>query len=448
MMVFAKYGEMKDSGIKWIDRIPKDWTIKRLQYVVKDIISGPFGSSLKKESYVSKGFKIYGQEQVISGDMTFGDYYITKEKFDQMRRFRIQSNDILVSCVGTFGKILLVPKNIEDGVINPRLIKISISQNHILPEFLYVYLQSSVVFAQLDEFSRGGTMDIINSSILSGILILLPPITEQKQIVNFLNEKNKKIDNEISKNQKLIKLLQEQRQSTINHAVTKGLDDSVPMKYSGIEWIGEIPVHWNVKRLKYFVSFNSGYAFKSKDFIEDGIPLIKIGSLYQNKFDLTRSSSFLPNKFLTLHSDFKVKFGDLLISLTGTLGKRDYGTIIRYKENFPSLLNQRVGRIINVENKITDKFLEYSLISESFLLQLFRKSIGIRRGNLSNEDVLDPYICDLKISEQKQISNHLDKKIKKIDSLISKVQLQIKYIQEFRESLISSAVTGKICISN
>ena len=296
-MVFAKYGEMKDSGIKWIDRIPKDWTIKRLQYVVKDIISGPFGSSLKKESYVSKGFKIYGQEQVISGDMTFGDYYITKEKFDQMRRFRIQSNDILVSCVGTFGKILLVPKNIEDGVINPRLIKISISQNHILPEFLYVYLQSSVVFAQLDEFSRGGTMDIINSSILSGILILLPPITEQKQIVNFLNEKNKKIDNEISKNQKLIKLLQEQRQSTINHAVTKGLDDSVPMKYSGIEWIGEIPVHWNVKRLKYFVSFNSGYAFKSKDFIEDGIPLIKIGSLYQNKFDLTRSSSFLPNKF-------------------------------------------------------------------------------------------------------------------------------------------------------
>ena len=104
-MSISKYDSMKDSGVEWIGEIPEHWNIKKIRYVVQGIISGPFGSDLKKESYVSMGYKIYGQEQVISGDLNFGDYYISKEKFEQMRRFQVKSNDILVSVLEHLEKL-------------------------------------------------------------------------------------------------------------------------------------------------------------------------------------------------------------------------------------------------------------------------------------------------------------------------------------------------------
>lgn len=445
-MVFAKYDEMKESGIEWIDKIPKNWTIKRLRYVVNDIISGPFGSSLKKESYVPKGFKIYGQEQVISGDVNFGDYYISKEKFDQMRRFRVQSNDILVSCVGTFGKILLVPEKIEEGIINPRLIKISINKTEILPEFLYVYLQSPIVFAQLDEFSRGGTMDIINSTILSSILIFVPSISEQKQIIHFLDKKTKEIDHEISKNKKLVLLLKEQKQSTINDIVTKGLDDSVPMKDSGIEWIEKIPKHWDINKIKYtsYVKGRIGYhGLRSDEFMDEGSYLItgtdfKDNGINWNVCYRVSQKRYEQDPFI------QIKNNDILITKDGTIGK------LAFISNIPGLatLNSHLLVIRPKKNEFIPRYIFWLLKSSQFTIYTGLTQQGTVFNALSQENI-ENFIYSLPpTNEQKQIADYLDKKIKKIDSLITKVESQIKQLQYFRESLTSSIFTGKICITN
>lgn len=172
---------MKDSGVEWIGEIPEGWEVKRLKMLSENIISGPFGSSLIKDEYVKSGFKIYGQEQVIPNDFNIGDYYISEAKFKRMLRYEISTGDILISCVGTFGKIALVPERFEKGIINPRLIKLTPKTNLITPEYVEEALLSPYCFKQFELVSRGGTMGVINIELLSRLVIIIPPLREQNR---------------------------------------------------------------------------------------------------------------------------------------------------------------------------------------------------------------------------------------------------------------------------
>jgi type I restriction enzyme S subunit len=163
----------------------KGWETVQVENVAsKDkhsIKAGPFGSSLKKEFYVEKGYKIYGQEQVIKDDMSFGDYYIDEKKYRELESCKVKEGDVLISLVGTYGKISVIPKKFELGIINPRLMKISPNKDIIRPDFLKFLLQSKHVEKQLKNHSRGGTMDIINVGIIRKIFIPLPNIELQNQ---------------------------------------------------------------------------------------------------------------------------------------------------------------------------------------------------------------------------------------------------------------------------
>lgn len=210
---------MKDSGIEWLGEVPEHWEVKKLKYLANQMISGPFGSSLKKEIYTKSGYKIYGQEQVIKGDITYGKYYISKEKFTEMSRYKVRTSDILISCVGTFGKILMIPKNFEDGIINPRLIKISPNKK-IYSKYLTQVLKSIMIFKQFDSLSRGGTMGVINLDLLKQLIIPTPPIDEQQKILISIKDESNQLNDKISRTQKLIQLLTEYRTALISEVVT------------------------------------------------------------------------------------------------------------------------------------------------------------------------------------------------------------------------------------
>lgn len=152
------------------------------------IKAGPFGSSLKKEFYVKSGYKIYGQEQVIKDDFNYGDYYINEKRYHSLESCKIQQGDILISLVGTFGKISVVPEKFEPGIINPRLMKITPNQNIIIPLFLKELLTSQSVQKQIKDVSHGGTMGIVNVGIIKKIKILVPSLDEQKKYIE-LKEK-------------------------------------------------------------------------------------------------------------------------------------------------------------------------------------------------------------------------------------------------------------------
>ncbi len=215
--------KMKDSGIEWVGEIPRGWTIKKVSYLSDDMISGPFGSSLKKEFYTKTGYKIYGQEQVIKDDFEYGDYFISEEKFEELKRCEIFTNDILISCVGTFGKISIVPEKFIRGIINPRLLKITPNEL-IKPNYFLILLRSDISFTQFESLSRGGTMGVINLDILRQVKFPLPSIEEQIQIINHIDEQTQKMDVTIKKETQRIELLKEYRQSFISEVVTGKID--------------------------------------------------------------------------------------------------------------------------------------------------------------------------------------------------------------------------------
>lgn len=214
---------MKDSGVDWLGQVPEHWDVSRFKFVCTSIIAGPFGSSITKDMYVSNGYKVYGQEQVIPNDFNVGDYYISEKDYIELNRYAVYPKDILISCVGTFGKIAVFPDDAEKGIINPRLIKTTINKK-FNPYFFREYLKSDAVFKQFEQLSRGGTMGVINIGILNEIVTVVPPRVEQDDIYNFIQHQKNKFNNLIKKAESAIQLMQERRTALISAAVTGKID--------------------------------------------------------------------------------------------------------------------------------------------------------------------------------------------------------------------------------
>ena len=215
---------MRDSGIAWLGGIPAHWEVKRLKFLASRMTAGPFGSSLTKDLYTQGGYRVYGQEQVIPGDFTVGDYYIAEELYQQMSQYAVVPGDVLISCVGTFGKVAVVPLDAESGVINPRLIKVAPDRSMIVPEYLGAVLKSGVSFGQFEQASRGGTMGVINLGLISEILIPVPPLSEQRTIREELDSTTRRLDTLLAKVQTAIEKLREYRAALISATVTGKID--------------------------------------------------------------------------------------------------------------------------------------------------------------------------------------------------------------------------------
>lgn len=153
--------------------------------------AGPFGSSLKKEDYTEKGYKIYGQEQVIKGDAFYGDYYISEQKYNTLKSCAVSEGDVLISLVGTYGKVLIVPHGFEPGIINPRLVKISFDKKKINTVFFEHFFASDSLKTKLDSNTNGCTMGVLNLGIIKKINIPLPPIALQNQFAAFVEQTDK-----------------------------------------------------------------------------------------------------------------------------------------------------------------------------------------------------------------------------------------------------------------
>lgn len=189
--------------------IPSHWSWKTVNELGGSdrpaVKAGPFGSALKKSFYVESGFRVYGQEQVIAGDFTIGDYYINKERFEKLKSCEVKAGDILISLVGSFGKVLVVPEEFEPGIINPRLVRLSLDPQLVDPYFFSRFFRSPLAVTQMGLQSHGGTMDILNAKNISGLFVPLPPLEEQRRIAAILD----KADGVRRKRQEAIRLTEE-----------------------------------------------------------------------------------------------------------------------------------------------------------------------------------------------------------------------------------------------
>ena len=270
---------------------------------------------------------------------------------------------------------------------------------------------------------------------------IVPPIEVQNNIVAYLEKKNNEIDKFIRNKERLIELLEEEKQSEIDKCVSTGIDENVKLIF-GRKEIPNYPTHWQLKRMKHLFSILNGYAFSTDLFISEGVQVLKISSLYQNQLSLDRQPTFVHPKYLKLLKQFVVTNGDILISLTGTLGKKDYGYAIQLQSDDLFLLNQRVAKLIP-KAIIDSNFALYLLRSDLFLNQLYMCPSGTKQANLSNNDILSQHIAIPSKEEQKQIAEYLNESLKTFDLAISKAQKEIASIKEYREALITDLVTGK-----
>jgi len=220
---------MKDSGVEWLGKIPEEWKIVPLKFVIANcrnaIKTGPFGSQLLSSEMLEGNIKVYNQQNILYKDFRGGENYINEEKYEEMKSFTIYPNDVIVTTRGTIGHCALFPPNAELGILHPCLMRIQVNQNRIIPEYLAFLIQDGcIVHIQLLIMSNATTIDVIYSDSLKQILLPLPSVSEQKRILLVIEKEVGLLDRLIDKIKESIELLREYRTSIISAAVTGKID--------------------------------------------------------------------------------------------------------------------------------------------------------------------------------------------------------------------------------
>jgi type I restriction enzyme S subunit len=278
---------------------------------------------------------------------------------------------------------------------------------------------------------------------LKRLELLLPPLSEQRSIATFLDKEAGRIDELIKKKQRQIELLQEKRAAIISHAVTKGLDPNVQMKETGIVWLPQIPSDWKVMKFKQCAFFQEGPGLRNWQFTDDGVRVICVTNITDQGIDFRAYQKFIAaNEYKEGYCRFKVSRGDLLLSSSGN----SWGKVAEYNSDEISILNTSTIRINETKSSppLTRSFIKFVLQSHPTREQLGLMMTGACQPNFGPSHLSNVFVPVPSLLAQNKIVGVIDKQTRAIDTLINKIHMSIGLLSEFRQSLISSAVTGKI----
>lgn len=365
------------------------------------------------------------------------NYWYENDSFIQLRE-----NDILITKDGTIGKIAIVKNLPKKATLNSGVFVVRPLKNIYEVEFMYWILNSNLFFEFIENIKIGSTINHLYQEAFENFSFPLPETEEQTKIVSFLNKKVSEIDTLISNKEKLIELLKEERTAIINNAVTKGINPKVKLVDSGIEWLGEMPEHWEVKKLKYITQrVETGItppSLERKYFDEGNIDWFTPGDfnekLYLNNSKRKVSDMALKEGVAKIFEPYSI----FMVGIGATLGK--LGIIMNRAS-----ANQQINSITFNDN-INPLFGLYFMISKS--KDIISLSNASTLAILNQSQTKDIYFTIPQRTEQDEIVKYIEIKTNKIDSTISKIEKEIELIQEYRTALISEAVTGKIDLRN
>ncbi|MDK2134890.1 restriction endonuclease subunit S [Campylobacter jejuni] len=430
----------KDSGIEWLGEIPQHWEVVKIKFLAI-FYTGDSIKDSEKHKYCFLNNSIpYISTKDIDINTNVIDYnngmFIEKNDANFKRAY---TNSILLCLEGANAgkKIAFLDK--EVCFVN-KLCCISSKTKKLNSKFLFYFLQS-VFFKNVFIANIKGLIGGITTDQLGNFYMLFPPLKEQEQIANFLDEKCKKIANFTEKKEKLITLLKEQKQALINETITKGLDKNINFKDSGIEWLGEIPQHWEVVKIKFLAIFYTGDSIKDSEkhkycFLNNSIPYISTKDIDINTNVIDYNNGMFIEKN---DANFKRAYtNSILLCLEGA----NAGKKIAFLDKEVCFVN-KLCCISSKTKKLNSKFLFYFLQSV-FFKNVFIANIKGLIGGITTDQLGNFYMLFPPLKEQEQIANFLDEKCKKIDLLIEKTEKQIKLIKEYKTTLINQAVCGRI----
>ena len=422
--MYTKYDELTDSKIKWIGEMPAYWEKSKFKH--NFTFSKAINTSKNPVilSLTLQGIKIR--------DISTNEGQIASSYDNYTKVFK---NDIVLNPMDLISGF--VDCSPVEGVISPAYY--TLKPNKDIDSGYYKYYLQKHYYEQIFfPFAEGVSVDhrwTLKKEDFLNFSLIKPPIDEQKQIANYLDKETSKIDETIAKNEELIQLLEEKRIALINQAVTKGLNPDVPMKDSGIEWIGEIPEHWEIEKLKKYFSIYNGST--PKDIEENwggDICWITPADYKTSDIYINNSSRQITKVGLNSCGTHLVPKGSIIVSNRAPIGSVAIA-------NRDLCTNQGCKSLV-IKRNINTKFVYYVLsINENELNRLGR---GTTFMELSSYDLGAFQIPVAPFSEQKNIVEYLDNEISKLNSTIHKINKNINLLEEYKTSLIHHVVTGKV----
>ena len=424
-MEFKQYPRYKNSGVEWLGDVPEHWNLKRFGYLFDENKKKNIG--LKETNVLSLSYGNIKEKNIDDNKGLLPESFETYQIIEPNNivfRFTDLQNDkrSLRSAISKY-----------HGIITSAYIAVKTKQNADFYNYLFRAYDLQKVFYSMGE----GMRQSLKMDELNKMPVVLPNKDEQKRIVSFLDTETARIDTLIAKQEKLIELLEEQRKSIISHAVTKGLNPNAPMKDSGVEWLGEVPEHWDVAVVKraFIVKLGKMLQPDQKDETDVIKKYLKASNLtWDGVKDIDNEMWFSKNDLKKL----KLEIGDLLVAEGGDVGK---SCIFDSNEEF--YYQNSVNRVRGQKNN-ANKFLYYWLFTlkySGYIDILCNKStIAHFTAEKLNETIL--LLPDS--VEQNEIIAYLERENGKINQLILKQQSLIEKLKEYRTSIISHAVTGKI----
>ncbi len=430
-----RYDSYKDSGIEWIGEIPSHWDCKRLKQLVESPLK--YGANEAAESddpsqprYIR--ITDFGQNGVLRED-TFKSL-----PENLAREYLLEEGDILLARSGaTVGKTFLFQNYKGKACFAGYLIRCRFSKNRVDSRFINYYTFSNFYENWKQSIFQQATIQNIGADKYNQLLITTPPHSEQTLIANYLDQKTAQIDDLIAKKERLIQLLEEERTAIINQAVTKGLDPTVPMKDSGIEWLGEIPAHWEVMRLRNIVDTVKTGSTPPSDEIQFFEPQ-EINWYGPGDFEnLILGEAKRKISHLAIEENKCRLFPSnsiLLIGIGATVGK--VGLITE-----PSSSNQQINAII-LKKFYNPSFYLFFLasIKEIIIMEASSATLPIFNQTQTKNII----ISVPPIEEQNQIVGFIQNQTERIQTISAKTQQEIELLKEYKTALISEVVTGKV----
>lgn len=429
--MFEKYDAYKDSGVEWLGEIPQNWEVKPLKYGAK-IVLGKMLCPEDKGGYFLKPYLKSKNIQWLKVDISSVEKMWFSKK--EMSLYQLQRGDLILSEGGEVGKVCIWDNELEECYIQNSAHKVSMSGSSDSKYHLY----QMFAFGQrklFDSIVNRVSIAHLTREKLSSIKFIFPNLSEQKQIVKFLDQKTSEIDQAIAIKEQQIALLNERKQIVIQKAVTQGLDQNLPMKDSGVEWIGQIPAHWEIIKVKNLFKLIIEPAPKNND--------LELLSVYTDIGVKPRKElEERGNKASTTDGYWKVKKGDIivnkLLAWMGAIGLSNYDGVTSPAYDILRAikpLNPYIYHLLFRSPTCSAELKKHSRGIMDMRLRLYFDKFG---------NVLVPYAP---ISEQNEIIKYIEVEEQKINAGIELINQQIEKLKEYKTTLINDAVTGKIKVA-
>lgn len=439
-----KYDNYKDSGIEWIGEVPNDWNVKKIKH--RCYVKARVGwKGLKSDEFLSDGYSYlvtgsdFKKDKVIWKDC----YHIDQKRYDEDPYIQLQDEDLLITKDGTIGKLAIVKGLDKPACLNSGIFVVRSTKADFSTEFLFWVLKSKV-FTQFNEYtSYGSTIQHLYQNVFVEFAYPFPTPEEQTAIANYLDRKTTEIDELIADKKRLLELYEEEKTAIINQAVTKGINLDVPMKNSGIEWLGEIPEHWEVLPIKYTANVQTGrtpkIANSDIDFFENGdTNWYTPGDFDGNEILKESKRKIISEAFEKNQVELFPKQSIYLVSIGATIGK------VSLSESEASA-NQQINIISFNKEKVIPHWGYYFIVGnkEMVLNEADYTTLPI----LNQTKLKNIWIAFPNIDEQKNIIAHVNNELDRLRLKVGNTKKLIDLLTEYRTALISEVVTGKIKVT-